>query len=83
MTNPPLKPFSSDALNVKPGIYEHYKGNRYEVLFVGRHTETQEEVVIYRAEKAPNEIWVRPVWMFVEKAELPTGESVPRFQPVR
>ncbi len=83
MSNAPLKPLSAEACSVKPGMYEHYKGNRYEVVFVGRHTETLEEVVIYRAENTPEEIWVRPVWMFVEKAMLPTGDSVPRFRPVR
>jgi len=82
MTNPPLKPLSKEAQSVKPGIYEHYKGNQYEVLSVGRHTETLEEFVIYRACKSPTDMWVRPVQMFVEQVTLENGNTVPRFRSV-
>lgn len=42
--------FSEEAKNLKLGIYEHYRGNKYKVLEVGRHSETLEELVIYQAQ---------------------------------
>jgi len=56
---------------VKPGIYKHYKGNRYEVIGVGHHTETLEPLVMYRAlydtpDFGPQPLWARPVAMFQE-----------------
>lgn len=52
---------------VKLGRYRHFKGNEYEVLFVGYDSETLEEVVIYKALYGKKEIWVRPKKMFLEK----------------
>ncbi len=63
---------------VQLGIYQHYKGNRYEVLGVGQHTETLEELVVYRALYEPYQLWVRPLAMFVETVEV-AGKVVPRF----
>lgn len=50
----------------KGDIYEHYKGHRYQIIGVGRHTETLEEVVIYRALYGDFGVWVRPLNMFLE-----------------
>jgi hypothetical protein len=64
---------------LKKGIYRHYKGNEYEVLMVARHSETEEEMVVYRALYGEYGVWVRPLTMFMEKVEV-NGEEVDRFQ---
>lgn len=53
---------------VKNAIYKHFKGDYYLVLDIARHSETNEEYVIYRALYGNNELWVRPLEMFL--AEL-------------
>lgn len=71
---------------IEPGIYAHYKSpeKKYEVLGVGRNTETDEEYVVYKplyeAEGQP-EFWVRPYDMFVDIIEI-NGLSQPRFKKV-
>lgn len=68
------------AMNIiKSGVYKHYKGNQYEVLFVGRHSETLEEMAVYRALYGEYDIWVRPASMFLEEVLVEKGR-VPRFQ---
>src|SRR5581483_3764958 len=64
---------------ITPGRYRHYKGNEYTVLGLARHSETDEELVVYRQEYGDHGLWVRPKQMFLEtvKAE---GREVPRFQ---
>jgi hypothetical protein len=64
---------------VKPGIYEHYKGNRYEVIGVAKHSETLEEMVVYRALYGDGQMWVRPLAMFIEEVEI-DGKRIPRFK---
>ena len=51
---------------IQKGIYCHYKGNFYEVLDVARHSETLEELVVYRALYDDYSLWVRPTAMFLE-----------------
>ena len=51
------------------GIYEHYKGNKYKVIGVGKHSETLEKLIIYQALYGNNELWVRPYDMFCENCE--------------
>lgn len=63
---------------VKPGRYRHYKGNEYEVIGCARHSETEEELVVYRALYGNRGLWVRPRAMFMEQV-LMDGELVPRF----
>lgn len=63
------------------GRYRHYKGRDYIVLGVARHSETEEELVVYRLDYGDRSLWVRPRAMFVETVSL-NGESVPRFQYV-
>lgn len=60
------------------GKYRHYKGNEYEVLGTGKHTETDEEMVIYKALYAPYKTWLRPYAMFFETVTV-DGKEVPRF----
>jgi cyclomaltodextrinase / maltogenic alpha-amylase / neopullulanase len=72
--------------NIKLGKYRHYKGNLYEVIGVARHSETLEELVIYRAlydspEFGKNALWARPKKMFLEDV-LVDGKKVPRFTPL-
>ena len=63
---------------LKPGIYKHYKGNEYYVMGVGKHSETEEDMVIYQALYGDRSWWVRPLTMFTENVEV-NGETVPRF----
>jgi hypothetical protein len=64
---------------LEKGIYRHYKGREYEVLHVGRHSETLEDMVVYRQMYGDRDIWVRPLAMFVETVYI--GEqSIPRFE---
>ena len=62
-----------------PGRYRHYKGNEYTVLGVARHSETEEELVVYRQEYGDRGLWVRPLSMFGETVTA-GGETVPRFR---
>jgi hypothetical protein len=63
---------------VLPGRYRHYKGNEYRVLGVGRHTETEEPLVIYQALYGERGLWARPAAMFGE-AVVVDGVRQPRF----
>jgi len=65
-------------MEIKKGIYRHYKGNEYEVLMVARHSETEEPMVVYRALYGDYGVWVRPYEMFMQKVEV-DGEMVDRF----
>jgi len=64
---------------IQLGRYRHYKGNDYEVLGVAKHSETEEEVVVYRALYGKRGLWVRPLDMFFETVVV-QGRSQPRFQ---
>jgi len=71
-------------MEIKKGIYRHYKGKLYRVLGVGRHSETLEEIVVYQAlyeseEFGKDAIWVRPLKMFIEDVEV-DGKKVKRFE---
>ena len=63
---------------VKPGVYRHFKGNLYRVLFTAQHSETREEMVVYQALYGERGYWVRPaaMWQETVKRENYTG---PRF----
>jgi hypothetical protein len=67
----------------KPGIYEHYKGKRYRVLGIAKHSETLEELVVYQPlyHNETAALWVRPVAMFRETVHV-DGEPQPRFRRV-
>ena len=60
------------------GRYRHYKGNDYEVLGIARHSETEEELVVYRCLYGDFSLWVRPLAMFVETVTV-AEQQVPRF----
>ena len=64
---------------IETGIYRHFKGGRYEVIGVAKHSETLEEMVVYRALYGDGGIWVRPLAMWNETVER-DGKTFPRFQ---
>lgn len=64
---------------VQPGIYRHYKGQQYKVIAEARHSETEEELVVYQCLYGDFSTWVRPKAMFLEQIEV-GGEMVPRFK---
>ncbi|MEQ8787603.1 MAG: DUF1653 domain-containing protein [Pirellulaceae bacterium] len=64
--------------DIPSGRYRHYKGNEYTVLGVARHSETEEELVVYRQEYGDFSLWVRPLAMFLETVQV-AGEPTPRF----
>ena len=64
--------------SIKPGRYRHFKGKEYEVLGVARHSETEEELVVYRALYSDFGLWVRPVSMWNEAVER-DGKTFRRF----
>ena len=66
---------------IEPGVYEHYTGAAYEVLFTARHSETEEEFVVYRQLYGDYAHWVRPAAMFAELVER-DGRAVPRVARV-
>lgn len=71
-------------MSVKLGKYQHYRGNFYEVIALGRFEETEEEVVIYRAlydsaEFGKNAVWVRKKNVFLENVSI-NGKQVSRFR---
>lgn len=63
---------------IKIGRYRHFKGMEYEVLFIAKHSETQEDMVVYRALYGEGTVWVRPATMFLE-AVCRDGKELPRF----
>lgn len=64
---------------LKAGIYRHYKGPEYRVYEVARHSETDEQLVVYRPLYGEAKLWVRPLEMFIETVVY-QGQSLPRFQ---
>ena len=63
---------------VRPGRYRHYKGKEYRVAHVARHSETEEELVIYQQLYGDQSWWARPKSMFLESVSV-DGQVVPRF----
>ena len=60
------------------GRYRHFKGGEYEVLGIAKHSETLEEMVVYRALYGEGALWVRPASMFTQTVTL-EGKQIPRF----
>lgn len=56
-------------MNIKLGKYRHFKGNEYEVIAIAKHSETLEEMVVYKALYGDGDIWVRPAKMWDETIE--------------
>jgi hypothetical protein len=66
---------------IRAGIYRHYKGGMYKVIAIAKHTETREEMVVYRSLDDERQLWVRPLEMFREMVKV-EGKQVPRFEYV-
>ncbi|AAV82420.1 DUF1653 domain-containing protein [Idiomarina loihiensis] len=66
-------------MTIKSGIYEHYKGGRYRVIDIARHSETEEWMVLYQPLYGEQKLWVRPFDMFAETVNI-DGNDVPRFR---
>ncbi|ATZ74067.1 DUF1653 domain-containing protein [Idiomarina sp. X4] len=67
---------------ITPGIYEHYKGNRYRVIDTVTHSETEETLVLYQPLYGEQKLWVRPYDMFTESVNL-EGQRVCRFRLIK
>lgn len=65
-----------------PGRYRHYKGGEYEVIGIARHSESDEQLVVYRCLYDNNSLWVRPLTMFLETVPV-DGRELPRFERIR
>ena len=68
-------------MKLENGLYQHYKGNMYEVYMTAQHSETEEWMVVYKALYGEQGMWVRPYDMFVEEVKV-EGKMIPRFQKV-
>ena len=69
-------------MELKPGIYRHFKGNYYELIGTAKHSETLEPLVVYRALYGEGGLWVRPAAMWDEQVER-DGYCGPRFTLVK
>lgn len=67
------------AISLAKGLYQHYKGQFYQVLYVATHSETGEKLVVYQALYGEYGIWVRPLSMFCEQVEV-NGSWQARFR---
>lgn len=65
--------------SIRLGIYRHYKGNPYEVIGFARHSETLEDMVVYKALYGEGGTWVRPLSMWENPIEI-YGKTVKRFE---
>ena len=63
---------------IETGIYRHFKGGRYEVIAIAKHSETLEEMVVYKALYGDGGVWVRPASMW-EETVVYGGKEVERF----
>lgn len=66
-------------MTIPSGRYRHYKGKEYIVIGVAKHSETEEDLVVYRPDYGDRGLWVRPKAMFVENVEH-AGKLIPRFE---
>jgi len=67
--------------NFQTGIYQHYKGNKYLVLGLAKHSETTDNLVVYVTmyENEMASMWVRPLSLFIDQV-IVDGKSMPRFK---
>lgn len=69
-------------MEIKPGRYRHFKGKEYEVIGVANHSETMEELVVYRALYGERGLWVRPASMWNELVERRGTDLSIAFTPI-
>ena len=70
-------------MSLQRGIYQHYKGQLYQVFHVARHSETEESLVVYQCLYNDYSMWVRPLTMFTETVQLADGQTVPGFKLIQ
>ncbi len=73
-----LPTYEEAAASIPPGRYRHFKGKEYEVIFIARHSETEESMVVYKALYGDGSVWVRPADMWNETVEK-SGKQYRRF----
>lgn len=66
-------------MEIKLGKYRHFKGNEYEVIAIAKHSETMEDMVVYRGLYGDNPVYVRPLSMWDEVVER-DGKTFKRFE---
>ena len=66
-------------MEIRKGRYRHFKGNMYEVICIAKHSESLEEMVVYRALYGEGDLWVRPASMWDETVER-DGKTFKRFE---
>lgn len=90
LSKPAIKDKSTEAVitcspepltEIEPGMYRHFKGGEYEVIGFAKHSETEEQLVIYRNLHDVTQLWARPYEMFAETVEV-NGKIVRRFTPI-
>ncbi len=73
-------------MRLAPGdVVRHFKGKKYEILYIAKDSETMEAVVVYRALYGEQGVWVRPLEMFlspVDREKYPDAEQQWRFEKV-
>lgn len=70
-------------MTLKSGIYQHYKGQLYQVFHVATHSETHEKLVVYQCLYGDYSMWVRPLEMFQESISLEGDLVLPRFRLIQ
>ena len=71
---------------IQLGIYQHFKGNYYKVIGIAKHSETLEEMVVYKALYGNGDVWIRPLSMFttkVDKEKYPDINQEYRFEEIK
>lgn len=68
-------------MSIATGKYRHFKGNEYEVMYIAKHSETLEEMVVYRALYGEHGVWVRPASMWDETITR-DGKTFKRFEKI-
>lgn len=68
---------------INPGqTYKHFKGNEYEIVCIGKNSETEEVMVVYKDLSDDTKIWIRPLTMFLDIKKDENGTEVQRFQKI-
>jgi hypothetical protein len=66
---------------IRAGVYKNYKGSLYKVISIAKHTETKEDMIVYKSID-DKQLWVRPLEIFKEKVKV-DGKPVPRFEFIK
>ncbi len=71
---------------IKLDLYQHFKGEKYKIIGIAKHSETLQDLVIYQAQYGKKQIWARPINNFLEKINVGTGHCpvlIPRFKFIK